>query len=291
MFVTHAHRHVRLSVLAAAAMVGLIVAPARAQQPDPRPPRVVTLAGGFDLLNTNVFRGIRQNATEIAMRPFVDVGVTAHDGDGVLSRLGVHAGMWNSLHTGDTGSDGPARSMRYESDYYATVSMGFAGRVTLATSFTAYTSPNEMFTTVKELSVAVAFDNEGRLSALDPYALVALELDTARGVGQADGGADAGRYFEAGVTPNVGVARLALMFPIRLGMSVGDYYELAGEDNRFGFISAGAIVSVPIIGTRDGRSLSVRGGVESHVLGETTRAFNGGSRSRTTGTIGVRVSY
>ena len=290
MFFTHTHRFGR-SVLAAASMVSLMVAPARAQQRDPPPPRIVTLTGGVDLLNTHVFRGIRQNATEVAMQPFVDVGVTLHEGDGVLSRLGVQAGVWNGLHTGDTGSAGPGQSMRYESDYYATIATGFAERVTLATSITVYTSPNQTFTTVKELSIKAVVDGQARLRALSPYALLAVELDTARGIGQADGGANAGRYFEAGVTPSVGVAGIALSLPVRVGMSVGGYYELAGEDHAFGFLSTGAMVTVPLVGTRDSRGLSVRGGVESHVLGETTRAFNEGSRSKTTATFGLRVSY
>ena len=290
MFFTHAPRRLHIAVSAVVAVV-IFAAPAAAQQPAPSTAPPVTLTSGVDLLNTHIFRGIRQNATEVAMRPFVDVGVTAHEGDGVVSRLGVQAGVWNSLHTGDTGSAGPARSMRYESDYYATVAIGVAERVTLATSFTAYTSPNEMFTTVKELSLTVALDDRARFSVLKPYALVALELDAARGVGQADGGANAGRYFEAGAVPELGLARIALSFPVRLGMSVGDYYELAGEDHAFGFVSGGIVATLPIIGTRHGRGLTIHGGVTSHVLGETTRAFNGGSRSKTTGTIGVRVSY
>jgi hypothetical protein len=283
-------RRFRVLVLAVAATAA-IGAPALAQQPTPVSAPMVTLAGGIHLMNSHMFRGIRQNATEVAMRPFVEVGVTADHGDGLVTHLGVHAGVWNNLHTGDTGSAGPAGSMRYENDYYASVSIGLAERLTLATSFTAYTSPNEMFTTVKELSLTVALDDRARFSGLNPYALIAVELATARGIGQADGGAHAGRYFEAGVSPEVGHARIALAFPVRLGMSAADYYELAGDDHRFGFVSGGAFATLAIIGTRDGRGLSIHAGMTSHLLGETTRTFNGGSRSKTTGTVGFRVSY
>jgi hypothetical protein len=31
-----------------------------------------------------------------------------------------------------------------------------------------------------------------------------------------------------------------------VGLSLDDYYELAGEDNTFGFVSVGAKVSVPL---------------------------------------------
>jgi hypothetical protein len=35
----------------------------------------------------------------------------------------------------------------YESDFYATLGLGFGGGVALGTTYTAYTSPNNGFTT------------------------------------------------------------------------------------------------------------------------------------------------
>ena len=73
----------------------------------------------------------------------------------------------------------------------------------MATTYTAYTSPNNAFTTVKEIMFKLGVDDSAYLGkcALKPYALVAFEFDTEPGVGQADGGAEAGRYLELGVAP------------------------------------------------------------------------------------------
>ena len=62
-------------------------------------------------------------------------------------------------------------------------------------TYTAYTSPNGLFGTVKELSFKVAVDDSGLLgaAAVKPYVLLAQELD-----GQADGGANEGTYLESG---------------------------------------------------------------------------------------------
>ena len=116
----------------------------------------------------------------------------------------MNVGTWNSLHTGDTGTDGPTGKLWYESDFYTTLSLGFGGGTSLATTYTAYTSPNNAFTTVKEIAFKFSVDDSAYLgkAALKPYALVAFEFDTAPGVGQADGGSKAGRYLELGLAPS-----------------------------------------------------------------------------------------
>ena len=84
------------------------------------------------------------------------------------------------------------------------MSFGFGKGTTVGVTYTAYTSPNGLFGTVKELSFKLAFDDSGLLgaAAVKPYALLAQELD-----GQADGGADEGTYFELGVGPGFSVSK------------------------------------------------------------------------------------
>jgi hypothetical protein len=116
-----------------------------------------------------------------------------------------------------------------------------------------------------------------------------MEIDAAPGVGQLDGGLRAGRYLEVGATPGYAGNRLSLTVPIKVGLSVSDYYELGNEDNRFGFASVGGFVSVPLGGaSRIGR-LHARGGVEVQRLGETTKLFNRGDRVQTTASMGVAI--
>src|SRR3712207_9370936 len=110
----------------AAAMVTLLSAPASAQEPTDPNPGNVTVTVGMDFLNQYMFRGIRQNSTEIAMWPAADLGLAVYSGDGSLKSAGVNLGTWNSLHTGDTGSDNPSNGkIWYESDFYATLNLGF----------------------------------------------------------------------------------------------------------------------------------------------------------------------
>ncbi len=134
-------------------------ASAASQEPADPNPGAFTLTGGVDFLNQYMFRGIRQNSTGFATWPWADLGIAAYSGDGAVKSVGVNIGTWNSLHTGDTGTDGPSTKLWYESDFYATLGLGFGGGVSFATTYTAYTSPNNSFSTVKEIMFKLAVDD------------------------------------------------------------------------------------------------------------------------------------
>jgi len=294
MFATQALGRMVLAGCAAMTMVALSGAPAWAQQEADDPNTgALTLSGGYDFLNQYMFRGIRQNATEVAMWPWADLGIAAFSGDGGLKAVNINFGTWNSLHTGDTGLDGNSGKLWYESDFYAAVGLGFGGGTTFTTTYTAYTSPNSMFTTVKEVMFKLGLDDSGYLgaAAVKPYVAVAFELDADVGVGQADGGLEAGKYLELGVSPGWTAPRASLTFPVKVGLSLGDYYELAGVDNKFGFFSVGAAATVPIGPATKFGAWNVHGGVEFQKLGDTTAFLNGDDDSQVIGSIGFGFSY
>jgi hypothetical protein len=241
-----------------------------------------------------MFRGIRQNSTGIAVWPMADFGVAVLSSDTGLKSVSLNLGTWNSIHSGDTGADREDGKMWYESDFYATLGFGFGGGVSLGTTYTAYTSPNSGFTTVKEIAFKLGVDDSAYLgkAALKPYGLVAVEFDTLPGVGQADGGQNGGKYLELGVAPGWAATAVSLAFPVKLGMSLSDYYEGPTGDEKFGFVSVGGLVTVPLTGvpSRFG-SWNVHGGVEVQALGDTTKAFNGGDAQRVVGSFGVGLAY
>jgi hypothetical protein len=272
--------------------------PAAGTDPNPGP---LTLSASIDLVSTYMFRGIPQHATGVAFWPVSDLGVSVCSGDGGVKSASLNVGSWNSLHTGDTGTDGSSGKLWYESDFYATLTLGFGGGTSLATTYTAYTSPNNTFTTVKEFMFRLGVDDTAYLgkAALKPYVLLAFEFDTDVGAGQGDGGAKAGRYLELGVAPGYSFPRASISVPVKLGVSLADYYELnvgtadapVYEDNRFGFFSVGALVTVPLGSTTSFGAWNLHGGVEVQALGDTTTALNGGDGSRVVGSIGIGFSY
>jgi hypothetical protein len=238
----------------AAGLVGCLTAPAMAQD-DPNP-GAMTITGAFDFTNAYMFRGIPQDESGVIMWPYFDLGIALFSSDTGVKSVGVNFGTWNSLHTGNAGLDGPGR-LWYESDFYATASVGFGPGMSVGATYTSYFSPNGMFTTVKELAFKVGADDTPYLGrfAVKPYALFAFELDTEPFVGQADGGLNAGTYLELGAAPGFGwQGGGSLSVPVKVGLSLSDYYESVdfseagvpiSTDDTFGFFSVAGTVTIP----------------------------------------------
>jgi hypothetical protein len=169
--------------------------------------------------------------------------------------------------------------------------------MSLATSYIAYTSPNGGFATVKELDFKVA-----KSGMIAPYGLIAFELSEK---GQADGGhlgdGKKGTYVELGVGPNWPLAggKATLTIPLKLGMSLKDYYEspIDGEDKKFGYFDIGALVTFPLTGIPSQfGSWNIHGGADVLVLGDTTEAFNINEdgetkKNKVVGLFGIGVTY
>ena len=261
--------------------------PASAQSSDPNT-GAITLTANFDFVNAYMFRGIPQDESGVIMWPSADLGFAVYSGDGALKSVGVNVGTWNSLHTGDAGLDNQVNGkLWYESDFYATVGFGFGRGTTFGVTYTAYTSPNGLFGTVKELAFKFAVDDSGALGAfaVRPYVLLAQELD-----GQADGGSEEGTYLELGAAPGLTRSRVSLSIPVKVGLSLGDYYEGLDGDETFGYFSVAGIVTVPFTSapTKFG-TWNVHGGVEYQRLGERNSFAYG--KNQAIYSIGIGFSY
>jgi hypothetical protein len=273
--------------MAAASLAAVLTAaaPGVAMAQDGPNQGALALTGGLHVPSVYLFRGILQESDpELTLWPFFDAGAELYSGDGGLTRVGLNLGVWNSLHSGSSGGDSPGSRIHYEEDFYASLSLGFGAGTSLATTYTAYTSPNAFFGTVQEIAFKLSQDH-----MLAPYGLVAFELD-----GQADGGANEGTYLELGVGPAwpLGGTDVTLGVPVKLGLSLNDYYEGPSGDETFGYFDVGGLVTVPV-GSSTARfgAWSVHGGINLLTLGDTTRAINKGDRTRVVGQGGITVSY
>jgi hypothetical protein len=247
----------------------------------------IHFTGGVDFPSVYVFRGIVQEVDPaLTMFPYGDLGVAFAAGDGVFKSVGANVGTRHSLQTGSSGSGGPSEKIHYEEDFYATLVLGFGGGLSVGTTYTAYTSPNFMFNNVKEISVKVSKSHKWA-----PYGIVAFELGGDQ-AGQADGGDKAGTYLELGMGPHWPLGGLTLTVPVKLGLSLKDYYQLSGEDHAFGYFDVGAQLAWPInkVPGRFG-SWNVHGGVDFYTFGDATKEFNDGDAAKVVGLVGFGVSY
>jgi Bacterial protein of unknown function (Gcw_chp) len=301
-----ARRSAPALLLAALGFLTLPSAPAAAQGTSDPNPGNLTLIGNVDLTNAYMFRGIRQDDTRVIVQPSAEMDITLQSASSGLKSTSLNFGTWNSLHTCDAGLHSATsglgcacNKMWYESDFYTTLAFGFTGG-TLGITYTAYTSPNAGFNNVKELMVKFGGDDSSALgkAALHPWVIAAFEFDADNGH-QADGGANAGKYLELGVSPGYSGARASLAVPIKVGLSMGDYYELnegtaarpAFVDHKFGYLSIAGIATVPIGGTTSYGAWNFHAGIEYQKLGDTTKAFNNGDSSKVIGSAGLGFTY
>jgi len=291
-------------LLAACGLLLVMNAPAYAQN-DPNPGNL-TLIGNVDFTNAYMFRGIRQDDTRVIAQPSAEIDIALQSANSGLKSTSLNFGTWNSLHTGDAGLESSSSGLGcacdklwYESDFYATLAFAFAGGG-LGITYTAYTSPNAGFNNVKEVMFKFGGDDSAVLgkAALHPWVIAAFEFNAGNGH-QADGGLHAGKYLELGVSPGYSTSKASVTVPVKVGLSMGDYYELNEGtvarpdfvDHAFGYLSVAGIVTVPLRGTTPYGAWNLHAGVEYQHLGTTTQAFNNGKANKGIVSAGIGFTY
>ena len=257
-----------MSVAGALVISTMLASPAAAQ---------VVVTGAVDVTNQYNFRGIRQNTAGVSIQPYIDFGGTVYKGDGGLKTVGLNVGSWNAINTQLDDNKW------YESDFYATAGLGFS-KAALGMTYTSYTSPADLFAHVKELAFKLSLDDSAALGkgALKPYALLAFELTDD---GQADAGAEKGKYLELGIAPGYAGSKASLAVPVKVGLSAGDYYEFGGDDETFGYFSIAGIVTVPI-----NAHTNIHFGGEFQAFGDSVKAYNG-QDSVGIGSVGLGFAF
>jgi hypothetical protein len=251
----------------------------------------IKLTAGLDVPSVYYFRGIRQEIDpKVTLWPYGDVGITLASADNWLKSVAVNIGVWNSLHTGSSGSKVRGRSIHYEERFYSTLTLGFSG-VAASAKYIAYTSPNQSYNTVKEVDLRLA--GTGKYA---PYGLVAMELNQTKGsyIVGADGGQKRGTYLELGATPTWSSGSLAFAIPLSAGFSLKNYYEANGKDNKFGFFDAGGMLTETFGVPAKFGSWNVHGRVDYLRLGAGTMAIGVGTGTNKNKWVvlgGIGLSY
>ena len=255
-------------------------APEAAEQVPAQPEaKRVTLTGGVDFFTAYVFRGIYQEDSGAIVPPYADLGVALGKG------ITLNVGNWNSIHSGPTGHSGHGNPW-YEADYYGSVTFT-AGKLKPGVLFTSYTSPNDAFGSVHELAAVIAYDDSSSAFPLSPKVIVGTELK-----GQADGGAGKGTYLELGIKPALKAGRaLTFYLPVKVGVSLNDYYEGPTGSNRFGYFDTGVIASVPLGFLSGTGSWEAHAGVDFLWFGDNMKLLNSGDGFKPVGVFGVSFAY
>jgi hypothetical protein len=181
---------------------------------------------------------------------------------------------------------------------YAGVTARLGDAWTVGARYIAYHSPNGRFGTVQEIATSAAFDDSvlglPLPVALAPSLTIAFELS-----GQADAARELGTYAELGFDPVVELGDALggswrALFPVRLGFSLGGYYERAAGDGdeAFGYCDVAAVVALTLPdlpSAGGGWQLDIS--VHWLVLGDTNEERDGGERSELVGSFGITTTF
>jgi len=306
------NRLVTRTLFAAALAAGLTATPAAFAQEESTGPNLgrISFSVGNDFVTQYYFRGLAQENQGFITQPWAEVGVNLYEGaeGDFFNSLDFNIGVWNSIHTGPSGED-LAGDPHYELDFYTGASVTFAEDWTVGLTYTAYTSPNDVFTTTQEVAVGVEFDDSGLYAGiglgedfgLAPHVLVAFETE-----GGADAGTQLGMYLELGIEPSFEIFKLGedypvtLSVPVTLGFSLdGDYYESTTDDDFFGYLDVGADFGIPLAFIpSDYGSWTLTAGVHFLVLGDSAQdiaerdfAVDGDADFEIYGKLGISMEY
>ena len=84
---------------------------------------------------------------------------------------------------------------------------------------------------------------------------------------------------------------MSVTMPVKVGLSLSDYYEGISGDETFGFLSVAGVVTMPFTSAPAMfGSWNIHGGVEFLMLGDRNEAVFGDS-SHVIGSIGIGLSY
>jgi len=218
------------------------------------PQRLISGVMVMDFTTAYFKRGFLQEDQGVIFQPLinVDLNLIRNDQDGPINRLAVSVGARASVHDEKShAQDDPA--VWYEQDIWGALSITAFNRWKLDTTYVNIASPNDAFDTIQEVDIQLTFLDDGMFgeATLHPYVLLVQETQNSAANGPE------GTYLELGIEPAFPLIKsmtfpVRISFPIRVGLSLHEYYQLPTpfgftlDDETFGFASAGVTISMPL---------------------------------------------
>ena len=198
---------------------------------------------GVNVVSEYILRGVVQENQGVIAQPFADFYFRLYQGDGFVNKVSLNLGLWSSIH--DHNARTGTTQNWFEFDYTVGLAVTFLKDFTATLSYLEYLSPNDSFTTSRNLNLNLAYDDTDLLGAfaLHPHVAVLAEVGGPGYSGIASAGRKNGWYYEAGIAPSYSPCEgLTLSLPLNVGLGDDRYY--AGD--TYGYFSAGLTATMPL---------------------------------------------
>jgi len=198
---------------------------------------------GVAVVSEYISRGLVLENQGVIAQPYLDLYFKLYEGEGFINKVTLNLGIWSSIHDHrqPTISGGASTTDAwYEFDYTPGISVQFAKRFTLTTSYFEFDSPADKFSTARSINFNLAFDDSDFLGAfaLHPHVAVLWELDAPGAAGLLEDG----WYYEIGIAPSHTFGPVTVTIPVTVGLGNKEFY--AGDTN--GYTAAGITLSTPL---------------------------------------------
>jgi len=276
-----------------AAVLGVLAAPAVAQEGEGITIPGATASLSLDYVTNYFFRGYEQTDSDrgLVLQPGAEFSIP------VVGDYTATVGTWGSIHT-DAPSATSNPSSWYEQDIYASINGPIAGDFSGGVGMTYYTYPSAAANgDITELNLSVSYDDSDLFGeyAFNPYVAVAVEV-------QNNVGADENTYLEIGGaftldTSGTFAEDWEWTVPVVAGFSLANYYaDASGAEEFFGYASIGLIGTIPmedLIGTDEYfGAWDLSAGVTLVILnGDVAGLTDNSSDFQAIGTLGLSRDY
>ena len=276
-------------------VAAFFVASAHAQEAVSSGLHVPKLSGSAEVSVTSryIYHGYVVEDRGPIVQPYVYLDAAFYTGAGWLSSASASLGIFNSLQFHHDGISAQNEMLRtwYETQIETGVSLTFSEVLTLTARYLRLESPNGAFTGGNAVTLGLELDDERWLGAFALRPRLLWFTPVANG---SDPESEKGHYFEVGIAPRATVAKKSayastVSFPATVGF--GDQHYFFGD--RFGFVSAGVAVSVPLAFVPEGLgSWSVTGSALYYRLGRVPAEFTSdGERDKSVFTATLTTEF
>lgn len=212
-------------------------------EPGVAPPETKSRIGGLLQLDVSDHyitpRGLNVEDDGVIFQPLLLLFVDLYDGDGFINDVGLTLGVWNSIHTEESGAD-PGHWN--EIDPIAGLSFGLKGGFKLDATWTMFESMTDSYDTPNNLEVKLSYsDNLTETFSINPYVSYWLEINNKTTFATSP----SSYYFTVGINPTYSPKNIPVRFelPVTVLLPADDFY---GESSTVGLWSVALKASTPL---------------------------------------------
>ncbi len=170
------------------------------------------------------------------------------DPDAFLNSVSLTAGVWNSIHTEESGAD---PGYWNEIDPILGLTFKFAGGWTFDSTFTQFISQTDSYPESTHMELKLSYDDSKYLGALAlrPWVAYWLELDQKSTVVFDPATSEESFYFTVGVKPEFSLGSVKFELPTSVNLVGEDFYQQfdgTGGGDGLAVVSTGLKASVPM---------------------------------------------